>query len=70
MTGLVDTPEVQRLLDRVGGLGEAAGDSRAKQIVRRIVGDLFSTIEDFDVSPEEFWSAVGFLCRVRRRSSA
>jgi catechol 1,2-dioxygenase len=61
MTGLVDTPEVQRLLDRVGGLGDASGDERAKRIVRRVVGDLFATIEDFDVTPEEFWSAVGFL---------
>jgi catechol 1,2-dioxygenase len=60
-SNLVPTPEIQRLLDRVGGIGEAGGDSRAKQIVRRIVGDLFATIEDFDVSPEEFWSAVGFL---------
>ena len=61
MTRLVNTPEVQRLLDRVGGLGDAGGDERAKRIVRRVVGDLFATIEDFDVSPEEFWSAVGFL---------
>lgn len=61
MNKLVETPEVQRLLDRVAGLGEAAGDDRSKRIVRRIVGDLFATIEDFDVSPEEFWSAVSFL---------
>jgi catechol 1,2-dioxygenase len=60
-SNLVPTPEIQRLLDRVGGIGEAGGDDRIKRIVRRIVGDLFATIEDFDVSPEEFWSAVGFL---------
>jgi catechol 1,2-dioxygenase len=61
MTKLVPSPDVQGLLDRIGGLGEAGGDERAKRIMRRIVGDLFATIEDFDVSPEEFWSAVGFL---------
>jgi catechol 1,2-dioxygenase len=58
---LVSGSEVQRLLDRVGGLGEAGGDDRTKRIVRRVVGDLFATVEEFDVSPEEFWSAVGFL---------
>ena len=62
MNRLVDTPEVQRLLDRIAGLGEAGnGDDRSKRIVRRIVGDLFATFEDFDVSPEEFWSGVSFL---------
>ena len=45
----------------MGGIGDAGGDNRAKRIVRRVVGDLFATIEEFDVSPEEFWSAVGFL---------
>lgn len=61
MTKLVGAAEVERLLDRIGGLGEAGGDQRTKHIVRRIVGDLFATIDDFDVSPEEFWSAVSFL---------
>lgn len=58
---LVETPDVQTLLDRVGGLDRPGGDLRAKQILRRIVSDLYKAIEDFAVTPEEFWRAVSFL---------
>jgi catechol 1,2-dioxygenase len=58
---LMQTPEIQRLLDRVSGMTEGAGDPRAKQILRRIVGDLYATIDEFDISPAEFWAALGFL---------
>lgn len=58
---LVESPEVQKLLDRVSGLAESGGDTRTKQIVRRIVSDLYSTIDEFDISPEQFWGTLGFL---------
>src|SRR5271155_4263763 len=58
---LMQNPEIQQLLDRVSGLTEAGGDARAKQILRRVVGDLYSTIDEFDISPAEFWTALGFL---------
>ena len=58
---LVQSPEIQQLLDRVGGLDVAGGDARTKRIVRKIVSDLYSTIDEFDVSPEEFWSALSYL---------
>ena len=58
---LVQSPEMQAYLDRIAGLGLAEGDPRLKQIVRRIVSDLFSTIDEFDVSAEEFWRALHFL---------
>jgi catechol 1,2-dioxygenase len=58
---LVQSPEIQQLLDRVGGLDVEGGDGRTKRIVRKIVSDLYSTIDEFDVSPEEFWSALNFL---------
>lgn len=58
---LVQSEQIQKLLDRVGGLDVGGGDPRGKQILRRIVSDLFSTIDEFDVSPEEFWSALSFL---------
>src|SRR5580693_2000050 len=60
-SALVESPEIQILLDRVSGLDRPDGDPRQKQILRRIVGDLYDTIETFDVTPEEFWRAVGFL---------
>jgi catechol 1,2-dioxygenase len=58
---LVDSPEIQAFLDKISGMSEAGGNARTKQILRRIVGDLFSTMEDFEVTPDEFWSALNFL---------
>lgn len=58
---LVESPEVQALLDRIGGLDVPGGDARKKQILRKIVSDLFTTIDMFDISPEEFWTTVNFL---------
>lgn len=38
-----------------------AGSERAKAIVNRILRDLFYTIEDLDIQPDEVWTAVNFL---------
>src|SRR5580693_195236 len=62
-SALVESSEIQTLLDRVSGRDKPGGDPRQKQILRRIVGDLFAAIETFDITPEEFWRAVGFLQR-------
>ncbi|HEX5439214.1 MAG TPA: catechol 1,2-dioxygenase [Gemmatimonadaceae bacterium] len=53
--------QIERFLDRISGSENSAGDPRVKQIVRRIVSDLFRTIEDFDVQPDEYWTAVSYL---------
>lgn len=58
---LVNSREIQGFLDKLSGLDQAGGDTRLKQIVRRIVGDLFATIDEFDITDEEFWSALNFL---------
>lgn len=42
--------------EQVGG-----GNDRAKVIVNRILRDLFYTIEDLDIQPDEVWTAVNFL---------
>ncbi len=61
---LTDAREVRQLLDRVAGFDQKGGDERLKQIVHRVVTDICRTIEDFDVSPTEFWTAVGYLTRL------
>src|SRR6516164_9669977 len=61
MSDLLDTPEVQGLLNKVSGLGTETGNARFKRIVHRVVSDLFKTIEEFDVQPNEFWSAMSYL---------
>lgn len=61
---LIETKEVKDLLMKVSNLGNGDGDVRLKRIVHRVVGDLFRTIEDFDVQPDEFWSAVAYITRL------
>ena len=58
---LMQTSEVRDLLTKVSGLGSDGGNARVKRIVNRVVGDLLSTIEEFDIQPDEFWAAVGYL---------
>ena len=53
--------QIERLLDRVAGVHTGGGDPRTKQIVRRVVSDLFKTIEELDVTPDEYWAAVSYL---------
>jgi catechol 1,2-dioxygenase len=61
MSDLLETREVQSLLTKVSGLGNDKGDPRVKRIVHRVVSDLFKTIEEFDVQPDEFWAAMSYL---------
>ena len=52
---------IAAVLEKIQSSAIAPGNSRTKEIVNRIVSDLFHTIEDLDVQPEEFWSAVHYL---------
>ena len=61
---LTETKQVRDLLMKVSGLGDDGGNLRVKRIVNRLVGDLFRTIEEFDIQPDEFWTAVSYLTRL------
>lgn len=52
------------LLALVNGSQVSAGDDRVRAITARIVSDLFQTIESFQVTPNEFWSAMKWLTRL------
>ena len=56
-----NNPPVRDLLDQLSGHRDSGGDLRLKAIIRRIAGDLFATIEEFNVSDDEFWTALNFL---------
>jgi catechol 1,2-dioxygenase len=58
---LLNNPEIRGLLDRVSGLDQQGGNPRTKQILRRVVADLYAVIDEFNVTPEEFWRTLGFL---------
>ena len=66
----VHTEEVQELLNRVAGFHTEGGDERSKKIVHRFMGDIFQLIEDFDVTPEEFWSAVNYVSELGKNNEA
>jgi len=61
---LTNMPEVQQLLKRVAGLDQPGGDERLKRIVHRVATDMYQIVEEFDVTPTEFWTAVSYLTRL------
>lgn len=61
---VMNTSEVQELLDKAAGLDNGAGSTRLKTITRELLVGLFATIERHDITPNEFWSAVSYLTRL------
>ncbi|MFS8979171.1 dioxygenase [Cupriavidus necator] len=53
-----------QLLELVNSRRIGDGDERVRAITARIVGDLFRTIDEFDVKPDEFWAATKWLTRL------
>jgi catechol 1,2-dioxygenase len=66
----MNTEEIQSFLKKIAGMDNSVGDERLKKIVHRVVGDLFQTIEDFDVTPEEFWGAVYYINNLGKNDEA
>jgi catechol 1,2-dioxygenase len=58
---LLNSQDVTDLLTKVSGLNNDVGNPRLKRIMHRVVSDLYRIIEDLDVQPDEFWSAVSYL---------
>ncbi|HEY9279354.1 MAG TPA: catechol 1,2-dioxygenase [Eoetvoesiella sp.] len=52
---------VDELIQKIQSTEGPVADDRVKAIINRIVKDLFYTIEEFDVTPSEFWTALNFL---------
>ncbi|MFD1007210.1 MULTISPECIES: catechol 1,2-dioxygenase [Oceanisphaera] len=57
----METQQVVELLEKVAGLNQTGGNDRAKTIIHRLMHDIFQIVEDLDVTPEEFWSAVYYI---------
>ncbi|AIY39305.1 Catechol 1,2-dioxygenase [Collimonas arenae] len=62
----MDKNAINAVLKKIRDTETAKGNPRTKEIVNRIVQDLFYTIEDLDVQPEEFWVAVNYLTEAGR----
>jgi len=58
---VLEMEEVQLLLKKASGLDNDQGNPRIKQIMHRLLTDLFRMIDDLDISSDEFWVAVNYL---------
>ncbi len=58
---IFDRPDVQDFLKVLSGLDKDGGSPRVKQIVHRIMSDLFKAIDDLDITPDEYWMGVAWL---------
>jgi len=65
---ILDNSPTKNLLAKLSGLDAPGGNERLKHIVQRVVSDIFETIEEFDVTPEEFWAAMSYLTEVGQRN--
>jgi catechol 1,2-dioxygenase len=52
---------IDALLSKINASATSEGHPRIKLIVNRIVRDLFLTIEELDIQPDEFWTAMNYL---------
>ncbi len=67
---LVERSDVEALLSKASNLGSPGGNQRLKAITHRLLRDLFQTIEDFDIQPDEFWAAVSYVTRLGQANEA
>ena len=58
---IFETTEVQDFLKTVAGLDKQDGDPRTKQIIHRLMSDLYKAIDDLDITPDEYWTAVAWF---------
>ncbi|HKU00104.1 MAG TPA: catechol 1,2-dioxygenase [Paraburkholderia sp.] len=65
-----DTKEVQDLLKAATNLGGANGNPRFKQILNRLLGDLFKAIDDLDITPDEVWAGINYLNKLGKDGEA
>jgi len=67
---IFNTSEVQDFLRLASGLDQDGGNLRTKQIVHRILSDLFKTIEDLEITSDEYWAGIAYLNRLGASSEA
>lgn len=59
--GLIERKVIAALARRASGIDEEGGDGRLKEIMNRLLADLFQAIDDLDISMNEVWSAVAYI---------
>ena len=65
-----NTDEVQNLLRTACNLDGQDGNARFKQILHRLLSDLFKAIDDLDITPDEVWAGVNYLNQLGKDGEA
>ncbi|CAB3809407.1 Catechol 1,2-dioxygenase 1 [Paraburkholderia caffeinitolerans] len=65
-----DTEEVQGLLKAAANFDGKDGNARFKQILNRLLGNLFKAIDDLDITPDEVWAGVNYLNKLGQDGEA
>ena len=58
---IFDRPDVQQFLSVLSGLDKADGSPRMKEIIHRLMSDLFKAIDDLNITPDEYWTGIAWL---------
>lgn len=58
---IAENPEALEFAREISGLNSDDGNPRVKQIIHRLISDIFRLMDDLDMRPEEFWAAVNYL---------
>jgi catechol 1,2-dioxygenase len=64
------TKEVQDLLKAAANLDDRSGNARFKQIIHRLLDDLFTAIDDLDMTPDEVWAGVNYFNKLGQDGEA
>jgi len=62
--------ETQDLLAAATNIAGSEGNPRFKQILNRLLSDLFKAIDDLDITPDEVWAGVNYLNQLGRDGEA
>lgn len=66
----VKQPEIVELLRESAGLNNNEGDERFKAIIHRLLENICTLVDDFNVTDEEFWHAINYLNELGGRQEA
>lgn len=58
---IFNQPDVQAFLRVVSGLDKDGGNARVKQIIHRLLSDLYQAIDDLDITPDEYWAGIAWF---------
>ena len=58
---IFNRPETQDFLKVLSGLTNDKGNPRVKQITHRLMSDLFKAIDDLNITPDEYWTAIAWV---------